>query len=219
MKKFFTLCAAAMMVMAAKAEVIYSWESAGAEAVTETGGTMVCAGGAGATLNRLNYANGDYFTICLNGKKGNMNDATDDGKGASMHMVLTLDKALADGDKFVVTAYYNKGEEKAVSMYMYFENGTEFTTENYTHDIAVGAEPETKTFTVANTAGCKVIKLSRGSAGTNLFITKFVINRGTTGLEAVKSNAAVEVRNILGQVVSQDAKGLVIVNGKKEFRF
>ena len=71
MKKIFTLIAMAIMAVGANAQsVVYHWSSEGADAVTETGGTIVFKDGDGGA-NRLNYANTAQvvhlvITICLN---------------------------------------------------------------------------------------------------------------------------------------------------------
>ena len=152
-------------------EVVYSWESPSGTPV-ETGGTIAYVNGDG---NRLNYSNGGYYTICLNGKKANINDATASANAG--HMEIELDKPLAAGDKFNVTAYYNKGETKDVSMYMFFDNNTEYTTANFTADIATGTTPETKSFTIEGIENSRKISLTRGASDTNLFITKIEIVR------------------------------------------
>ena len=63
----------------------------------------------------------------------------------------------------------------------------------------------------------KSFKMSRNKAGTNIFLTKLTINRGTTGIKEIKNvqlqNNA--VYNLAGQKVGNDYKGIVIVNGKK----
>lgn len=215
MKKFFTLIAAAMMAVAANA-ADYSWSSAGEDAVTEKGGKIEYLEGDG---NRLNYANTandvTYYTICLNGKKGNMGD----GSGAnSGYMQLTLDEAVKAGDKIIITAYYNKGEDKDVSAYILFDNGTSFsTTPGDFPDILnarQAAEPKTMTYEVpAEAVGSKVIKFSRDKASTNLFITKLVVNNGSTAVEAVKEAkvAPVKVMTANGVVIGNvNAAGQIV---------
>lgn len=234
MKKIFTLFAAAFLAASANAQtVIYSWESPEGEPI-EVGGTMVYTNGDG---DRLNYSNSNakadvveatqsYYTICLNGKKPNIDDATASANAG--HMVLNLEQELAEGDKFIVTGYYNKGAEKKVSMYMRFDNGKEYTSALFTKDISqvvdgktpvefrTADEPETKEFTVDGIAGCKSFKMTRGDAATNLFITKFVISReGSTAIKNVNAASAAKVIKTIenGQLVIKSAKGTFNVAG------
>ncbi len=187
MKKFFTLIAVALVAAGVNAQsVIYSWEG-GADGATETGGTAAWVNGAG-DASRLNYKNGDYYTMCLNGKKANLND-TEASNNASK-MVITLDQAVAEGDEIAFTAYINKNESKKASAYILFENGAAIEGEVFSDesniDPAFGNAPTTKTTTVtAEAAGSKTITLTRSQSGTNLFITKLVITRN--GGAAVES--------------------------------
>lgn len=185
MKKFFTLIATAMMAVAANAQTLYSWESPEGT-VTETGGTIAYVNGDG---DRLNYANDKYFTICLNGKKANLEDATPSANAG--HMELTLDQELKAGDQIVMTAYYNKGEEKKVSAWLVFEKGEAVGSALCTQDIQAGGTPEDITVTVAADAeGSKKISFTRNDGGTNLFITKLVITRGGTAAAVVEAAPA-----------------------------
>ena len=194
MKKFFTLIAAAMMAVAANADAIYSWSSAGPDAVTEKGGTIAYVNGENVAdptkADRVNYPNGDYYTVCLNGKKANIEDA--EPSAVAGHMVLTLNEALKAGDKLEMTAYYNKGEEKKVSAWVVFEKGEAVASPLCTQDIAAGGSPELITVDVpAEAEGTKVIKLTRNDAGTNLFIVKLEVTRGGTSVDAAKAEAKV----------------------------
>jgi hypothetical protein len=103
--------------------ISYSWESPAGE-VIEQGGTIAYVNGDG---DRLNYKNGDYYTICLNGKKDNLDDETASANAG--HMVITLDNALQEGDAIAMTAFVNKNESKKASAYIVFENGTKMEGE------------------------------------------------------------------------------------------
>ncbi|MBD5334114.1 MAG: hypothetical protein HDR96_01760 [Bacteroides sp.] len=178
MKKIFTLLAAAALTLSASAEVIYSWQSEGPDAVKQVGGT------ASAKIDeaRVNYANAvngtTYYTICLCGKKGTYPE--------SAYVNVALDQALAEGDVISVTAYRNKNESgKAVTVEFLFDGNTDnsiASTEQFANihpDGEADPAPSTQTFTVpASAAGCKFFDMTRGSAGTNLFITKLEITRG-----------------------------------------
>ncbi len=210
----------------ASANVIYSWESPEGTPI-ETGGKIEYMNGDG---DRLNYSNAGYHTICLNGKKGNINDAPSANAG---YMLLTLDQALEAGDIMEITAYRNKNaEEKNATIMFYFENGAEWADTKTFVNICSddenadwdndGSTPNTNTWEItAAEAGSKTIKMTRNSASTNLFITKFVITRGgASGIEnvevvtPVKNNA---IYNLSGQKVDASYKGIIIVNGKKFF--
>lgn len=189
MKKFFLMMSAALLAVSASADVIYSWESPAGEAV-EVGGTIAFVNGKDGDA-RVNYPNDKYYTVCLNGKKGNINDAAASAEAG--HMELTLDTELKADDKITFTGFRNKDAEgKKSSVYMLFENGSSFagvegglywtniaTDETKTIDFDNdGNTPNSYTWTVpAAEAGTKVIKLSRNDAGTNLFFTKLEITR------------------------------------------
>ena len=162
---------------------LYSWEG-GADGATETGGKAESVNG---TDNRLNYKNGDNYTMCLNGKKANINDATASANASKM--VITLDSELAEGDEIAFTAYINKNDTKKASPYILFENGTSAEGEIFSDaeniDPAFNGAPATKVTKVpAEAAGSKTITLSRSQSGTNLFITKLVITRAGGSEEA-----------------------------------
>jgi hypothetical protein len=162
---------------------LYSWEG-GADGATETGGKAESVNG---TDNRLNYKNGDNYTMCLNGKKANINDATASANASKM--VITLDSELAEGDEIAFTAYINKNESKKASPYILFENGISAEGEIFSDaeniDPAFNGAPATKVTKVpAEAAGSKTITLSRSQSGTNLFITKLVITRAGGSEEA-----------------------------------
>ena len=156
---------------------IYSWESPEGTPI-ETGGTIEYVNGDG---NRLNYLNSGNYTICLNGKKKNVNDETasaDAGK-----MVITLDEALAAGDEIAITAYITKSSSAISSAYIIYENGQTAESETFSNeaniDTTFSGSPKTVTVTVSEeAAGSKTITMTRGQTGTNLFITKMTITRG-----------------------------------------
>ena len=168
-------------------ETVYSWESPDGTPV-ETGGTIVYTNGDGNRLNYKNSVNGvDYYTICLNGKSGNLNDEAASANAG--HMVLTLDETLQTGDVISITAYRNKNADgKNASIYFLFENGevwkdgnafvnilSDDADDDYDDD---GSTPNTVTWTITDAeAGSKTITLTRNSASTNLFITKMTITR------------------------------------------
>ena len=178
MKKIFTTATLALLsIMGMSAQTtIYSWESPQGTPI-ETGGTIAYVNGDG---DRLNYPQADYWTICLNGKKANMNDETASANAGKM--VITLDQPLKAGDKIDITAFINKDSSKKASAYLVFENKTAVESEAFSDEsninAAFGGSPTTKTITVPEAeAGTKTITMTRGQAGTNLFITKLTITR------------------------------------------
>ena len=154
---------------------LYSWESP--EGLPgEYGGKISYENGEG---NRLNYQNSGYYTICLNGKKANMNDATPSANAG--YMLVTLDEALSEGDAINITAYINKNESgKKASAYILFDNGANVESPVYSDEANIdpmfnGVPTETTIIVTEAMAGAKSFKMTRGQTGTNLFITKFVI--------------------------------------------
>ena len=153
----------------------YSWESPKGNPI-EWGGTIAYVNGDG---NRLNYQNGGYYTICLNGKKANVNEDTPSANAGKM--VITLDKALAAGDTIAYTAFINKDATgKKASPYIIFENGTTAEGEVFSDEANIDAVcngvPTLKyTIVPAKAAGSKTITLTRSQTGTNLFITKLQV--------------------------------------------
>ena len=223
MKKIFTLIAVAVMAMSANAQTtIYSWEG-GADGAIETGGKATYENGeTDESKYRVNYKYGDYYTICVNGNKGNMGDAAGSANGG--YILITLDQELKADDTIEMTGYITKNEAgKQGSIYFLFEKG-DGVDDDYilgdadNIDATVGGKINTHTFKVpAASDGSKSFKMSRNKAGTNVFLTKLVITRsGSTGINTVKppeNNSA--IYNIAGQKVANDFKGLVIKNGKK----
>lgn len=191
-------------------KTLYSW-TGGEAGATEQGGKATAADG-----ESVNYANSGYYTMRLNGKK----DAVDTEK----YVEVTLDEALQSGDQIIITAYRNKDTDAKSSVYFKFENGTivddEYIFPNIHADY--GGVPSPHTWTVADAAGSKSFRMTRGLSGTNVFITKIEIVRGgnTTAVESVKSvkNTTGYIYNLAGQRVDANYKGIVIINGKKIFR-
>lgn len=201
--------------------LIYSWEG-GADGATEVGGKATYENGeTDETKYRVNYKNGEYYTICINGKKGNINDEAGSANGG--YILITLDQELKADDAIELTGYITKNESKQASIYFLFEKGDGVDDEYIfgdgdNIDSTIGGKISTHVFKVpAASDGSKSFKMSRNKAGTNVFLTKLTINRGTTGIKEIKNvqlqNNA--VYNLAGQKVGNDYKGIVIVNGKK----
>ena len=199
--------------------ILYSWESPEGTPV-EYGGTIVYTNGTGD--DRVNYPNSGYYTICLNGKKANINDQTASANAG--HMVITLNEAITEDCAISMDAYIVKNESKKASAYYYFENGTEFEGAIYSDEANIdpafnGQITNTVTEIPATAVGSKTIKITRGQTGTNLFITKLVIGKKdvVTGIENVTvTRSDIDgIYNLRGQRVLNPTKGLYIINGKK----
>ena len=202
---------------------IYSWESPEGTAA-ETGGKATYENGeTDESKYRVNYKNGDYYTICINGKKANMDDAPGTANGG--YILVTLDNELKTDDAIELTGYITKNEAgKEASIYFLFEKG-DGVDDEYIYgdadniDPAVGGKISTHTFKVpAASNGSKSFKMSRNKAGTNVFLTKIVITSGgSTGINTVKTVRVDDgaIYNLAGQKVDKSYKGVVIMNGKK----
>jgi hypothetical protein len=203
---------------------IYSWESTGT--AVETGGKATYENGeTDETKYRVNYKNGDYYTISINGKKANMDDAPGTANGG--YILVTLDNELKTDDAIELTGYITKNEAgKEASIYFLFEKG-DGVDDEYIYgdaaniDPAVGGKISTHTFKVpAASNGSKSFKMSRSKADTNIFLTKLVITSGgSTGISTVKTVRVDDgaIYNLAGQKVDNSYKGVVIKNGKKFF--
>lgn len=196
---------------------VYSWESNGE--VSQFGGTIVNTGDERDNVNYANVWNDvTYYTICVRGKKANVNDQ--DGTANASRIELKLDGGFKAGDQIAITGYYNKGEEKTVTLYMVFPgNGVEIADNGPWYDIQTSASaPSTNVFEVpAEADGQETLYMTRNSAGTNLFITKLqVIREGAgAGINEIKAEAKSHMMyNLYGHKVNA-AKGIVILNGQK----
>lgn len=218
MKKIFTLIAVAAMALTASAQTKYSWESPEGTAV-ETGGKATYKSGPDGA-DRVNYANANYYTLSINGKKANMGTEASANGG---YIQIDLNSELAAGDVIVLTGYLNKNEAgKEASLYFAFEKG-DGVDDSYIYgdadniDEAVGGKITTHNFTVPEgNAGSKFFQMSRSKASTNIFLTKLEVT-GTAGISTLQDLKAVDgtAYNLAGQQVEKSYKGIVIVNGKK----
>ena len=201
--------------VATPSNVNYSWESPDGT-VIETGGTATYEHGKEGE-DRTNYKNGDYYTLCLNGKKGNLNDAAASANAG--YILITLDDALQGGETISITAYINKNESKKASAWLVFESGATIESAVYSDEANIDATfngvPTETTITVpAEAAGSKTIKMTRSQAGTNLFITKLTIKgQGgeepvPTGISNVNTIKAEGVYSLSGVKISDTTEGL-----------
>lgn len=204
---------------------IYSWQS--------PQGTPEEKGGKAISVNtsddRVNYFNDPYYTICLNGKKANIDDAS--GTKGAEHIDIELDEELKKGDIISLTGYRNKDADgKASTIFFRYGNGTTYadnsaftnicggTTTDYDND---GATPNTVNLTIPDEAeGSKVISMTRNASNTNLFLIKIVIVRpgevDDTPVETITIDRESRgTYNIMGQKVGDNYRGLVIRDGSK----
>ena len=168
--------------------VVYSWESPEGTPI-ETGGVAKSYNGDTETTNDpdnsdINAGNSDYHVLRL---RGNATFTTN-------FITITLDNALKAGDKINITAYRNKNAaDKKSGALIKFEKGSEQvrtdtsdkpglefvnidTSEASAADQNRGTEPNTIQLTVPESAaGSTTLSLTRAQTGTNLFITKLVI--------------------------------------------
>ena len=174
MKKIFTLIATALLTMGASAQTtVFSWEAG-----TATGGTVEAKGSNNAP---------DDTKITVNSKKADIDEN---------NVTITLNEALAAGDKIAITGYRNKDTDANGTLYIDFSTGTAIDEgdEVKWNNMALGQEANTNEYTITDQAGSTVIRMARSKASTNVFITKFVITRaggggggGETGLAEVWS--------------------------------
>ena len=163
MKKIFTLIATALLTMGASAQTtVFSWEAG-----TATGGTVEAKGSNNAP---------DDTKITVNSKKADID---------VNNVTITLNEALAAGDKIAITGYRNKDTDANGTLYIDFSTGTAIDEgdEVKWNNIALGQEANTNEYTITDQAGSTVIRMARSKASTNVFITKIVITRtggGTT---------------------------------------
>lgn len=168
--------------------VLYSWESPKGTPI-ETGGVAKSYNGDTETTNDpdnsdINAGNSDYHVLRL---RGNATFTTN-------FITITLDNALKAGDKINITAYRNKdAADKKSGALIKFEKGSEQvrtdtsdkpglefvnidTSDASAADQNRGTEPNTIQLTVPESAaGSTTLSLTRAQTGTNLFITKLVI--------------------------------------------
>lgn len=167
--------------------IAYSWSSPEGT-VMEKGGTATMKNALADAENCVNCANGGYYTICLNGKKGNMNDKNP--SKYSTYIEIAFKSALVAGDSIYVTAYRTK--DAAVSIFFDYYGKTSVADTKVYNNIAAGQQPTTHSYVVTSKeAGTKVLRLSRNDPSTSLFITKFEVVRWQNPL----SDDFIEVEN------------------------
>ncbi len=154
--------------------ITYSWNSPEGT-VMERGGKATMKNAPADAANRVNYANGDYYTVCLNGNKDNRNDKTPSTK--STYIEIAFDKPLMAGDSIYITGYRNKDTDTEATIFFDYGKFTLADTKAF-NNIALDQEPNTHTYVVPSyAAGSDVLRLTRNASNTNVFITKFEVVR------------------------------------------
>lgn len=181
MKKIFTLLVVSALAASASAADVYSWSSVGPEAtdVTEFGGVATHENGDPSKAYRVNYANAEFYTICLNGKKGNMGEDPSDN---ASYIQIALDQPLEAGCSLELSGYLNKGEEKTANAYVVFLDAagneiSNFSEEENYPDYVLNPELVPGVHTIAAPEGCKTIRMTRNQAQTNVFLTKVKVTK------------------------------------------
>ena len=152
--------------------VIYSWDDG-----DESGGKATSTNAANIAFNSSGTYG--YTTLRLNGRSDYSTD----------YVTITLDKALAGGEKISVTAFRSRNDVDYLSGFkakfdkggeVKSSTGLEFVNLDQSDasagDSNRGTEPNTCEFTVpAEAAGSTVITMTRSHTKTNLYIDKLVI--------------------------------------------
>ncbi len=166
---------------------IYSWQSPSGT-VQESGGTASADDG---VLNqKTGTIAGNIYTMKLAGKSSDLTSGT---------VTITLTSSLQEGDIIKVSGFQSKNAtDKVVTLWIGYYNGN--TKKGETADdknwvnlyngtqYANASAPETKSYQVSSTeAGSNIIKLTRNSAQTNLWISKVEIIRPSADTRAESS--------------------------------
>ena len=158
-----------------KYNTVFSWASPeGTPQVT--GGTVTYKNAMEGATDRVNFKDGNFYTICLNGSKKEYGKGPDD-KGKSSYVEIALDKALEAGDSIIITGYRNKNADKKATI-CFIYGDTQVADESVYGNIGMNEQPTTNKYVIPEKAvGQKTIHLTRNATQTNLFIIEFVIKR------------------------------------------
>ena len=192
----------------------YSWQSPKGT-VEEVGGVATAYG----DTVRVNYANAaqeiQYYNICLCGK-------TFEDKW--VEIAFNEGVTLNAGDTIYVYGYKNKGDESKKATIKFNAGDTEWTGGDDFKDCGIaGNAPNTVAYVVpAGVVDATSLKLTRGTAGTNIFIPQLYIVKGEqpTGISEINTESSIfnngAIYNLRGQKVENLKAGeIYIQNGKK----
>ena len=211
MKKLFTLVAVALMAVGASAQTTLVDFS-------QKIGTITLSGTCEETTVKL-HENKDA-TPCL---KFNNGYTTDDVINKNYIMIST-DGGFKAGDVITIAGAINNSDNSeakrgAIDIFTGEDGGKEtvlFSTPDFINGRFVVDDPAEISYTLE--ADYASLKLGRnGNTGTNVTVLK-VVRGGSTGINSVnveKENANAPMYNLAGQRVNNNAKGIVIQNGKK----
>ncbi|SEA56002.1 hypothetical protein SAMN04487851_10891 [Prevotella sp. tc2-28] len=210
MKKFFTLIAMALMAVGANAQtkLINYPESKD-----------------GITLKTTDPDQVTYSTVKIHTNT----DAVEGIKfGKSFknetaeyyYAELSVAGGFKTGDVITIAGAYNHDDEKTatIAFRSALDGSAFYTTENFVNGKKSADDPVDQKYTLQ--ADADALYIGR-SGGTGTFITKLIITRGTTGINAVKSETIdvnAPVYNLAGQQVDKSYKGVVIQNGVKHIQ-
>lgn len=198
---------------------VYHWQSDNGT-VTEYGGTISYENGDGSS--RLNVTTGGYYTITINGKKGNIDDAASANAG-HMDIKLKDGATFKAGDIITMTACKNNGDASklATPFFRFQPSGTTFSNDvvNWGDVKISGQKPTTETFIVPEGVdGDNILQISRSKAGTNMFIVVLdIAHPDPTGIVDVETMNAPNgaIYDVIGRKVNTLVPGLYIQKGKK----
>ena len=159
----------------AQMDTIYTWygkrgESSATEAI-EAGGTAAAYGGNSNVV--VGTAQKTNWTIKLN--KG--------FSSGTYYVGITLDEALAAGDKLQVAAFRTSGSDAIFGIDFSADEASAATTcqvlfPNNLQQITTNLAPEDTTFTIPEcAAGAKFIRIYRNSGSTGVYVANFTILR------------------------------------------
>ena len=164
---------------------VYSWES--------PNGTVKEVGGKASSYspdetNRVNYKNGDYWTLCLNGKWRDLGSGSD-GSG---YIMIQFDKDIKAGDIIHLTGYINNhNDSKEASIYFHRGFSTEGFADDYIFDvkdnIGNGGKVTTHSFVIPENMGDNIL-MTRKKAETNIYLVKVCITRPVSNIVINEAN-------------------------------
>ena len=164
---------------------VYSWES--------PNGTVKEVGGKASSYspdetNRVNYKNGDYWTLCLNGKWRDLGSGSD-GSG---YIMIQFDKDIKAGDIIHLTGYINNhNDSKEASIYFHRGFSTEGFADDYIFDdkdnIGNGGKVTTHSFVIPENMGDNIL-MTRKKAETNIYLVKVSITRPVSNIVINEAN-------------------------------
>ena len=211
MKKFFTLIAAAMMVVGVYAQSTIVLHHPTADKLNVLKDAALLGEGAdGWTVQCMNETKNlekSAFTFTINGAEYN---AIKLSNGAQTK--ITLPEGLV-ATKLTI---YSTGN-KALTKENYWQEVNGNTFEKTQYPITSGADGTNPTVTTFDIDRTNVITCTqKGEQQCVVFVVEYTTATGIDGItsnETVNENAP--VYNLAGQRVSKDAKGILIQNGKK----